>query len=286
MTSTASTDLPFAIVPEWLVDADCSDRAFRVYALLARYADSDGGGAIPGRRKMAQRLGCSVDTIDRAVAELIELGAVEREHRYVEGRQTSNAYVVRRIPPEGDGTSAAPRGSGSAAADGSGTSAAGGSRTDAARVPRASMTESHTTETSTSDDESSTALVPATKVAADGWDDARALCDYLADAIVDSGGPGTRRPSVTQGWVATMEKVVRLDERTPEQVRAAIDWVHRASPDSQGAWWQDKVLSPEALRRHYEKLRRQAARRDSRQPPGVALANGYADAAARLRSRT
>ena len=285
MASTATTDLPFAIVPEWLIDADVSDRAFRVYALLARYADSDGSGAIPGRKRMAQRLGCSVDTIDRAVAELLACGAIEREHRYVEGRQTSNAYVVRRIPPDEGGTSAAPEGSGTDAAGESGTDAAGESRTDAAPVPRASTTESHKTETSASDADASTALVPSTKVAAEGWDTALDLCEYLADAIVHSGGPDTRRPRVTQSWVDAMEKLVRIDERTPEQVRAAIGWVHYAQPDSDGAWWQDKVLSPESLRRHYEKLRRQAQRSNGKRPPGAALSQAYADAAAELRSR-
>jgi len=118
---TATADLTFAIVPEWLIDLDVSDRAFRLYALLARFADSDGTNAIPGRKRLAERLRCSIDSIDRAIAELIAAGAILREHRYRDGRQTSNDYVVLRIP-EGR----------TDAADGGRTDAADPGRTDAA----------------------------------------------------------------------------------------------------------------------------------------------------------
>lgn len=97
-----TADLYFAIVPEWLIDADISDRAFRLYATVARYANADGTGAFPSRRTLGKRLRCSVNTVDRALAELIDAGALVKEHRYGDdGQQTSNGYQVRRVPTDG-----------------------------------------------------------------------------------------------------------------------------------------------------------------------------------------
>lgn len=88
---------PFAIVPEWLLDAPVSDRAVRLYALLARYCDGD-GYAWPSRKTLATRLGRSVDALDRAVKELVQCGALTVEPRFTgSGDRTSNGYVLRRV---------------------------------------------------------------------------------------------------------------------------------------------------------------------------------------------
>src|SRR5205807_836298 len=47
---------------------------------LTRYADREGRG-FPGRRVLAERLRCSVDSIDRALRELVDVGAVRVEER-------------------------------------------------------------------------------------------------------------------------------------------------------------------------------------------------------------
>lgn len=99
---------PYAIVPEWVLDADVSDRAVRLYARLARYATRD-GKAFPSRRTMSERLRCSLDSIDRAMRELVAIGALEKTARYREGTRsrTSNDYVLRAVPSR---TRAATRG--------------------------------------------------------------------------------------------------------------------------------------------------------------------------------
>ena len=96
MSNRATSDIgPFSIVPEWVTLALISDRAVRLFALLARYADRQ-GEATPGRRTLAQALGASVDSLDRALRELIGIGAVEIEpRRDTAGDQTSNLYRLR-----------------------------------------------------------------------------------------------------------------------------------------------------------------------------------------------
>jgi DNA-binding transcriptional MocR family regulator len=80
------------------------DRAIRLFALLTRYADRDGRG-FPGRRALAERLRCSVDSIDRALRELVDAGAVRVEERWDvvgDGGRLTNDYhrwsIATRTP--------------------------------------------------------------------------------------------------------------------------------------------------------------------------------------------
>ncbi len=94
---------PFATVPEWLLDADVSDRAVRLFATLSRHANRE-GRAFPGRRGLADRLRCSLATLDRAIAELVEAEAlVVRPAWRADGGQTSNNYWLwPSLPDEGE----------------------------------------------------------------------------------------------------------------------------------------------------------------------------------------
>jgi len=94
---TVRADVAFSIIPEWVLDSGVSARALHAYAVLGRYADREGHG-FPGRKTAAARMRCSVDTFDRAVVELVDIGAVEvTERRRSDGSLTSNDYLVRRV---------------------------------------------------------------------------------------------------------------------------------------------------------------------------------------------
>jgi hypothetical protein len=111
MSEPVRSEIPYSMVPEWLIEADLSDRAVRLYALLHRYANSDRAG-FPSRTTLARRIRCSVDSIDRAIRELRAAGVLEANHRFDDGRQTSNGYLLRMSAPVlGEGrTTAAPEG--------------------------------------------------------------------------------------------------------------------------------------------------------------------------------
>jgi hypothetical protein len=83
------------------------------------------------------------------------------------------------------------------------------------------------------------------------WDDAKRLCNLLADLMVAN---GCKRPTIGQRWLVEMDRLMRIDGRTPEQVERAIRWA-QADP-----FWAANILSPAALRRQYERLRLQAKR--------------------------
>src|SRR6476469_5280358 len=63
-------DQRFAIVPEWVIDADIPDGAFRLYALLLRYGNTT-GQRMPARTTLARRLHRSVDALDRALRQIV-----------------------------------------------------------------------------------------------------------------------------------------------------------------------------------------------------------------------
>ncbi|MBC3763432.1 helix-turn-helix domain-containing protein [Quadrisphaera oryzae] len=114
-------DQLFSIVPEWVIEADISDPAFRLYALLLRYGNGS-GVRMPSRATLAERLHRSTDAVDRALRNLEEKGLVVIERRRRGGVNLSNLYYLRTARP--------------AAVDG--PDGEGGSRSSAATPPSTS----------------------------------------------------------------------------------------------------------------------------------------------------
>lgn len=99
MTDKLDADFRFSIVPQWLLEANVSDRAIRIYALIASYADNETHTAFPSRETLARRANCHVKTVDRAISELVESGAIDKQKRKNGDAYTSNLYTVRRVGP-------------------------------------------------------------------------------------------------------------------------------------------------------------------------------------------
>ena len=97
MGDTLHADIRFSIVPESVLDADISDRAVRIYGILARYADSETGECFPSRETLAKRARCHWRSVDRAIQELITIGALQKHHRRDGEAYKSNLYVVKRV---------------------------------------------------------------------------------------------------------------------------------------------------------------------------------------------
>jgi hypothetical protein len=95
---------PFSIVPEWVVDLDIPHGALRLYAVLGRYANSD-GDSWPSRTTLAARLRTSRDTVDRWTKELVSAGALLVTHRKdttAHGNKVNrtNLYTLRYARPD------------------------------------------------------------------------------------------------------------------------------------------------------------------------------------------
>lgn len=84
------------------------------------------------------------------------------------------------------------------------------------------------------------------------------LGHLLADRIEKN---GARRPTVSKAWIRSLDRMIRLDERTPIQIERAIEWATSHS------FWSTNILSPDALRRHYDRMALQARRDASESGP-------------------
>jgi hypothetical protein len=103
MTEIRSTDY-FAIIPEYVIYAPISSNAVRLYAILNRFANSQ-GRAWPSRKTLADLMQCSTATIDRAKDELVEIDALTVEHRTgPAGDPSSNLYTLKTSSPVTKGT--------------------------------------------------------------------------------------------------------------------------------------------------------------------------------------
>jgi hypothetical protein len=100
--STISSEFgPFAIIPEWVLLSDLSSPAMQLYGVLALYANAQ-RESFPARSTLAKKMRCSVKSVDRRIAELVEHGALTVEARYDDaGDRTSNRYTLRMSPPGG-----------------------------------------------------------------------------------------------------------------------------------------------------------------------------------------
>jgi hypothetical protein len=97
MQDHINSDLRFSIIPEWVIDADISDRAIRLYSILARYADNETLQAFPSRETLAKRAHCHIKSVDRGIQELIDIGAVLKAHRRNGESYQSNIYTLKRV---------------------------------------------------------------------------------------------------------------------------------------------------------------------------------------------
>ena len=78
---------------------------------------------------------------------------------------------------------------------------------------------------------------------------------------------GIKRPTISGKWISDIDKLIRIDEKTVEQVEAAIRW---SQADS---FWSSNIHSPAALRKQYEKMRLQAIR--NKTSKGVDVVRDY-----------
>ena len=95
MNDTLTAELRFSIIPEWILDSGISDKAIRLYCVLARYADNETHRAYPSRDTLAQRMECSKASVDRAAQELIDVGAMTKQQRH----NSSLVFTLRVSSP-------------------------------------------------------------------------------------------------------------------------------------------------------------------------------------------
>lgn len=96
----------FAMIPEWVLYGDISPAAVRVFGCLHRFANGQTAKCHPSRATIAQLCHISIKSVDRALEELINIGAVTYVKRWIDSEGeitedpaqgvefTSNEYTV------------------------------------------------------------------------------------------------------------------------------------------------------------------------------------------------
>lgn len=98
MRANAYSDVgPFAIVPEWIL-MQAGPTALRVWCLLCRYSNHE-NAAWPSQETMADKFSVSVDTIQRAIRELSQMGAIQVDSLQ-DGMKRHNLYFLNFSNPE------------------------------------------------------------------------------------------------------------------------------------------------------------------------------------------
>jgi hypothetical protein len=98
----AAERAPFVMLPRWLLHApEVSDGAKLLYCMLHDLVAGREGPTRPVTRgQLGEACGVSVDTVDRRLGELIEVGAVEKQAQFeIHQGQLANVYWVRLSPP-------------------------------------------------------------------------------------------------------------------------------------------------------------------------------------------
>ena len=93
---------PFVMLPRWLLyHRQVGEGAKFLYCILHDLVAGREGPTRPvTRAELAERCGVSANTIDRRLAELVAVGAVDKEPQILAGGQVGNIYRVWLTPPD------------------------------------------------------------------------------------------------------------------------------------------------------------------------------------------
>lgn len=261
----------FSVVPEHLIrDKGLSDRAFRLWCVLDRYAGAN-EDAFPLRRTLATDLDTSVKSIDRALSELVARGWLHKERRR-DG--DSNTYTLLVAAMTSRGT---PRDTGDPRLEDRPRDTGDATLGTPESTPR-DTGDAHKEEPpkdpSPKEETGDAGAPPERRDLNDGRDDVERVCEHLSQRLTER----QVKHTVTKAWRDAARLMMDADGRTETQVHNMIDW------SSKSAFWAGNVHSMPTLREKYDKMKAQALRDRGSAPSNVHHSTdpARADLAARM----
>jgi hypothetical protein len=233
------------MVPAWLIEQRPSGHAVHAYICLAlRGTFHPGSGTYeecrPSIATLASDMGVGESTARRAADELVRLGAVTRTVRYdPKGAQLPSMYRVVF------GSVVRPR---------SVTETGVGPLSQVTDNPEPFNPEPKHPEKKTPRSAQGELVAvgdPLSAASSRGSEAEDRICHHLADRIAAN---GSRRPTVGDRWRNSARLMMTRDERTEEQIHAAIDWCQ------DDEFWRVNILSVPKLREKFDQLRLAADR--------------------------
>lgn len=209
--------------------------------VLIGIANHDGdGGAWPSVATLARYAGVAERSIGRSLARLEQIGYVTRHVQQggtakMRAGQRPNLYELHRTPDPPvtpDRTVTPPP-----------TEVSGVPPTDGSPEPSIEPSTQPSIATGTSDFEHISEV--------------ELLCLEMADAIAN--WSNDKRPTVGEGWKQDMDRLIRIDGRTPNQVSRVIRWLYTSS-DEVATFWAPNIQSPKKLRAKWVQMAKQYER--------------------------
>jgi hypothetical protein len=94
ISKTIPKGVPFAIMPTWVLKSGVSPRALQLYLLLHSFQNDKHTAAFPSRATLVEEGMGSTSAVDRAMVELMKIGAISTKRRF----NTSSLYSVHVEP--------------------------------------------------------------------------------------------------------------------------------------------------------------------------------------------
>jgi len=227
----------FATVPQVVVE-QASGNAVKLYAILYGLGSFDRPERSVPRPSLAEKMSCSVDTVDRLLRELVNLGAIEvARSKRKDGSWGPSTYL---LGGGRTGAATSPQGRGQ------------GGRTGADSSSLSSEVEAQRT----TDD----VLEKAKEKAGP---DGRKLVDDLVAQIISN---GSRPPKPKAAWYDSARLLLTDDGVDPDLAEKVLRWCQ------QDDFWSTVVLSMPKFREKYDQLRL-AMKRSRQHRAGVSVSD-------------
>jgi len=93
------------------------------------------------------------------------------------------------------------------------------------------------------------------------------IAEYLLNNILKL-NTSFKRPNLNT-WAKDIDKAIRIDNRTEEQLKYCIDWIY----SHEGSFWQKNILSGKKLREKFDTINMQMITKDNSQTSGNIICN-------------
>jgi DNA-binding transcriptional ArsR family regulator len=206
---------------------------------LGDHAEDDGSGIFVGQARLARKTGASERAVRGHIAELREMGLIEKmgragsrgtdKHRIAVERLPTSEQIALMFPPRpaisADRQPVADR-----------KPSASSTGNPASRRPATAVAAEPSVEPSV---EPSLSLRP----------EIESLCLLLTNLIEEN---GSKRPTITKQWRTEARRLVEVDHRDPAEAEELLRWC-QADP-----FWRSNIMSMPKFRAKYDQLRLKA----------------------------
>ena len=180
-------------------------------------------GCIASNEHFAQLIGIAKESVSRSINDLRDKGYIEIE--IVNGSRNHTRIITVNNLSTLNKTS---------------------------RPPKQNIKTPLTKHQETKENKQSNTTVNKTIVTTQSEEDSLRIANYLLNNILKH-NPTFKKPKI-ESWAKDIDKAIRLDKRTVEQLKDCIDWIYK---NEKGSFWISNILSGKKLREKFDTMNSQ-----------------------------